>query len=65
MPKYRVYGKVIGTKYLGTFEADNEQEAIEKGLDSDDVSITLYHSYEDQVDGLEVEDARVDLVEGE
>jgi hypothetical protein len=63
MPKYLVYGKVVGTKYLGTFEAENEQEAIAKGLDGDDVSIILCHSCEDQVDGLEVEDGRAELVE--
>jgi hypothetical protein len=63
MPKYRVYGKVVGTKYLGMFEAENERDAIEKGFESDDVSITLCHSCEDQVDGLEVEDAHAELVE--
>ncbi len=32
MPKYRVTGVVIGSKYLGEFEAATEDDAIELAL---------------------------------
>ena len=43
MPRYRIYGKVVGTKYLGEFEAETAEEAIEQGLDSDESLICLCH----------------------
>lgn len=32
MTKYRVYGNYIFSKILGEYEADSEEEAIEKAL---------------------------------
>ncbi len=34
MPKYRVTGVVIGSKYLGEFEAATEDDAIELALET-------------------------------
>ena len=41
MPKYRAYGKVVGSKYLGEFEAENEQEAKNIASESDDAQISF------------------------
>lgn len=44
MKKFRVYGLFTASKCLGEFEAENEQEAIEKGLGSDSNHASLcYH----------------------
>ena len=41
--KYVVFGIVTGTKYLGTWEADSPDEAIDKALQSDDNHISVCH----------------------
>jgi hypothetical protein len=62
MPRYQVYGNVVGTKYLGTFDAGSEEEAIEKGLNEGDTHISLCHQCADILgDGLEIEDAFAEL----
>jgi hypothetical protein len=65
MPKYRVYGKVVGTKYLGTFEVSTHEVAINRGLTSQRAVIRLCHHCAHQVDDLEVEDAFAEPVENE
>ena len=32
MTQWNVYGKVVGSKFLGTFEAETEDDAVEKAL---------------------------------
>lgn len=39
MPKYRVWGTVTGSKYLGDFEASKEEEAIEIAICKTHVSL--------------------------
>ncbi len=43
MPKWSVWAKVVGTKYLGEFEADTKEDAEAMALESDAASITLCH----------------------
>ena len=39
--KYQIYGKVVGSKYIGEVEASSEEEAIEKGWELDEACVTL------------------------
>lgn len=39
MKKFNVYGKVVGTKYLGKFTTNNKQEAINKAEKISSVSL--------------------------
>ena len=55
MPKFSVYAKVVGSKYLGEFEAANAEEAETLALNSDAASICLCHACADQIEDPEVE----------
>jgi hypothetical protein len=47
MPKWEVYGAVVGSKYLGEVEADTAEEAKAKGWNLDSVGMTsLCHECE-------------------
>jgi hypothetical protein len=63
MPKYRVYGTVVGGKYLGEVEADNEKEAIEKGLNLDTCWVSLCHQCSSECEDGEIHDVHVELVD--
>jgi hypothetical protein len=41
--KYKVYGTVTGTKYLGTFEAESAEVAETMALNSDVAYVNLCH----------------------
>lgn len=57
MPKYNVVGKVYASKFLGVFEADTPEEAVEMALNSDSASICLCHQCADEAEDAQVEDA--------
>lgn len=65
MPMYRVCGKVSGGKYLGDFEADSAEEAVEKALNSEDVYIQLCLEYSRQCENVECQDAEAELIDEE
>lgn len=50
MPKYAVYGKVHASKFLGEFEADSAEQAIEMGLESEANQFCLCHQCADEID---------------
>jgi hypothetical protein len=50
MPKFRVYGIVTGSKYLGEFEADDEQSAEIAAANSPQNSYGLCHQCSDEFD---------------
>lgn len=62
MPKFRVNGEVVGGKYLGVFEANNAEEAIEKALNSGRCHVGLCHQCSEHMGDLEVEDATAEQV---
>lgn len=66
MAKYRVYGNYVFSKVLGEYEADSQEEAIEKALDEAECNITLcYHcskNFEDNGE-LDEDSCTVDLIE--
>ena len=47
MPRFRCYGKVCGTKYLGEFEAATREEAKELAYESEAADISFCHNCED------------------
>lgn len=67
MSKYRVYGNYIFSKVLGEYEADSEEDAIEKALNNASCNAMLcVHCSQDFVDGGELDEdsCTVDLIEG-
>jgi hypothetical protein len=55
MPKFHVYATVKGTKYLGEFEAEDEDAAIEVASAAGSAYINLCHQC-----GTQCEDAQCD-----
>lgn len=50
MPKYEVSAMFTGTKFLGVFEAETEEAAISKALDSDQNHASLCHQCASEVE---------------
>jgi len=50
MPKYRVYGVVTGSKFLGVYEAASEEEAVEQALEGDKNYTSLCHQCADEIE---------------
>ena len=66
MAKYRVYGNYIFTKVLGEYEADSEEEAIEKALENAECDATLcWQCSQDFVDNgmIDEDSCTVDVLE--
>jgi hypothetical protein len=61
--KYRLYGAVTATKYLGEIEADSEEEAIKKGFELDSCSCSVCHQCSNEVDDPQIEDITAELIE--
>jgi|ADurb_Val_02_Slu_FD_contig_21_2875252_length_324_multi_2_in_0_out_0_2 Fe-S cluster assembly iron-binding protein IscA len=60
MKKWAVMGHVVGSKFLGIFEAETKEEAEDMAIESDAASVSLCHQC-----SSECEDAEVDYVEAE
>lgn len=54
---FDVYASVVGSKYLGKFEARSEEEAVQKALKSAAASISLCHQCADEVSDPEIDKA--------
>lgn len=65
MPKYNVYGTVVGSKYLGVFEASSAEEAVEKALQSDEAYVSLCHQCAGECEDAEIHKATADKVDDE
>lgn len=67
MMKFHVYGKVVGTKYLGTVEAESEKEAIRKVENGEgpEMSVQLCHHCSSQCEDPEIDDITVDACDDE
>nr|WP_297388201.1 hypothetical protein [uncultured Roseateles sp.] len=63
--KFRVYGIVTGTKYLGEFEAETEEEATAMGLNSTNNSLSICHRCSESfdLDDVACGDAHVEEVQ--
>jgi hypothetical protein len=65
MPHYRAYGSVVGSKYLGEFEAATPEEAKEMACSSGAASIDLCHHCADECSDGMVEKVFVEEIEPE
>jgi len=54
MPKYRVSAKVVGSKYIGDFEAESVEEAIEMAINSGECCASLCHQCSDECEDPDV-----------
>ncbi|CAM4183455.1 hypothetical protein L1N85_11305 [Paenibacillus alkaliterrae] len=63
MPKYRVYGVVTATKYLGEFEADTKEEAEGMAWESGEAYVSVCHSCSGEVDGAEIDSLEVEEID--
>jgi len=59
MPKYSVYGAVRASTYLGDFEADTPEQAIEMALASDAASISVCHACAGHISDPEIDEDSV------
>lgn len=62
MKKWRVSGTVVGSAYLGEFEAETKEEAEEMALNSDAASISFCWQCSDQCEDPEVQSVHADEV---
>ena len=61
--KYHVVGHVTGGKYLGVFEADSEEEAIKKALNSEEAYVSFCHQCSRECENAEIEEASISHTE--
>jgi len=57
MKTYRVHGLVKGGKYLGEYEANSKEEAIEMALNSNEAHVSMCHQCSDQCEDPMIEEA--------
>lgn len=60
--KWRAYGTVFGTKNLGEFEADSEEEAKEKAINSDECYVGFCHHCAKQCEDPEIYEVDVEEI---
>jgi hypothetical protein len=65
MTLYRVYGKVVGTKYIGEFEAESKEEAEKMAMGSDKFSVSVCHYCSSECEDPEIESVIVESDEDE
>lgn len=54
MPKFRVYATVTGGKYIGEFEAENKEAAIDAATQSDAACVSLCHQCASECEDAEI-----------
>lgn len=59
---YDVHATVIGTKFLGTFEANSPEEAEKMAEDSDEMFISLCHQCSTECENADISELHVDKV---
>lgn len=65
MKKYRVVGKVVGTKFLGNIEAKNSSEAIEKAEEMEEAYIYFCHQCSSECEDPEITEFIVEEIPDE
>lgn len=59
--KYKVFGKIVGSRYLGEFEASSKEEAEEMALN--DATCSLCHQCSREIEDPEVVSAEAEEVQ--
>jgi len=54
---------VVGSKYLGEFEAETEEEAIEKGLESNAAHVSLCHQCSGECEDPTIEEGSAEILQ--
>lgn len=62
MKKYRVYGIVTGSKYLGEYEANSKEEAEDMALRKDG-HVGLCHQCTSECEDAEIHEVQVEEVD--
>lgn len=62
MAKWRVVAKVVGSKYLGEFEAKTKEDAERLARASEAAGISLCHRCSDECEDADVEDVYAERV---
>lgn len=62
---YHVTGTVVGGKYLGTYEAETAEQAVEKALNENGGHISLCHQCSGECEDGFVDEAVASEIEGE
>lgn len=60
MKTYHCYASVIGSKYLGTVEADNEEHALDLAWKLETTGIHVCHQCADHIENPEVDNITVE-----
>ena len=60
---YKVYGVVTGSKYLGEFEADTAEEAVDLALESDEACCCLCHACSRECEDPSIESATAEPIQ--
>ncbi|MNR93663.1 hypothetical protein D3C72_247210 [compost metagenome] len=63
MVKYRVYGSVKATKYIGVIEANSKEEAEEKAWRMDEAAVSLCHQCSSEAEDPEIDELVIEEVE--
>lgn len=63
MARFRIHGIVSGSKYLGEIEADNKEEAIEKGFELDACYVSMCHQCSREIEDPEVREILAEKIE--
>ena len=61
--RWSVYGRVYASKYLGTVEADTEEEALKKAEEDLDWGVSVCHQCSHDISDPAVEDVIVEVDE--
>lgn len=61
LKKFKVFGSIVGSKYLGVYEVENAEEAIEKALDKAKALLCPQCSFD--FDDLQISEAIAEEVE--
>lgn len=59
--KYGVYARIVGSKYIGTFEADSPQQARDKAFASNATHISFCHQCSEECEDPEIERLDVEI----
>ncbi|MHA6530211.1 hypothetical protein [Paenibacillus sp. BAC0078] len=62
MPKFRIYGRVIATKYIGEFEAESKEQAEEMAWKSDEAYVSLCHQCSGEAEDPEIHELEIEEV---
>lgn len=62
MKKFAVYGRVVGSKFLGVFEAETANEAEEKAL-AENGYVSVCHQCSDQIEEAEIDGVTSEIQE--